>query len=186
MKECASGRIIKDVTRATTANTIGMGTRKKIKEQEKEDVSKKITQICNVVEKQQHMFATSYQEMKKELLQEISKNVECGVPSEIKSVPPGLSKGSEPLPERTEEKGPKVNQYLKENDSQATEKVKPEEANNHYQYPWSKWTEWLYSEPESYGSFGWNEQPKHNWSGKGQGSKGEFQLKTDPGAGVDI
>ena len=64
---------------------------------------------------------------------------------------------------------------------QATEKMKPEEVNNHYQYPWSKWTEWLYSEPESYGSFGWSEQPKHNWFGKGQGSKGEFQLKTDPG-----
>ena len=59
--------------------------------------------------------------------------------------------------------------------------MKPEEVNNPYQYPWAKWAEWLYAEPESYGSFGWNEQPKHNWFGKGQGSKGEHQLKTDPG-----
>merc|ERR1712112_684745 len=99
---------------------------RKIRERETEDVSKKFTQMYNVMEKQQHMFATSHQAMKKELLQEMSKNTEYGVPSEIRSVPPGLSKGSDdrglgakrdPPPEGTEEKGPKGNYYLKENDS---------------------------------------------------------------------
>ena len=104
--------------------------------------------------------------------------------------PPGLSRGSDdrgigaksdsPLG-GTEEKGPEWNYCLKETDSQTTERMKTEEVNNPYQYPWAKWTEWLYDEPESFGSFGWNEQPKHNWPGKGQGSKGEPQLKSDPG-----
>ena len=59
------------------------------------------------MEKQQHMLATNQQAMK---------NLECGVSSEIKIVPSGLSKGSDdrglgakrdPLLEETEGKGPK-------------------------------------------------------------------------------
>ena len=108
----------------------------------------------------------------------------------VKKEPPGLSRGSDdrglgakrdPPLEETEEKGPKGNQYLKETDSHTTERMKTEEMNHPHYYPWTKWTDWLYSEPESYGSFGWNELPRNNWSGKGQGSKGEPQPKTDPG-----
>ena len=108
----------------------------------------------------------------------------------VKKEPPGLSRGSDdrglgakrdPSLEETEEKGPKGNHYLKETDSHTTERMKTEEMNHPHYYPWTKWTDWLYSEPESYGSFGWNELPRNNWSGKGQGSKGEPQPKTDPG-----
>ena len=63
---------------------LAWGQERKVRERENEDVSKRITQICNVMEKQQHMLATNQQAMKEELLQEMAKKVECGVPSEIK------------------------------------------------------------------------------------------------------
>ena len=66
---------------------------RKEREREKEDVSQKITQICNVLEQQQHLLATNQQAFKDELMQEVSKKVECGVPSEVKKEPPGLLRG---------------------------------------------------------------------------------------------
>ena len=41
------------------------------------------------------MLVTNQQTMKEELMQEVSKKVECGVPSEVKREPPGLSRGSD-------------------------------------------------------------------------------------------
>ena len=115
------------------------------RELEKKDVSQRITQICHVVEQQRQLLATSQQTIKDELMQEVSKKIECGVPSEVKKEPPGLFRGCDdrglgvkrdPPDERTEEKGPKGNYCPMETDSQTTEKVKAEEVNNPYLSHW--------------------------------------------------
>ena len=63
------------------------------RELEKKDVSQRITQICNVLEQQRQLLATNQQTIKDELMQEVSKKMECGVPSEVKKEPPGLLRG---------------------------------------------------------------------------------------------
>ena len=78
----------------------------------------KITQICNAVEQKQ-LLATNQQAIKSELMNEVSKKMDCGVPSEVTREPPGLNLGkdnrgigvvkSEPPHERIEDKGPKEN-----------------------------------------------------------------------------
>ena len=80
------------------------------------EVSKKISAICNVLEQQQKLLAANQQTIKEELMQEVSKKVECGFPSEVKKEPPGLLRGGDdrglgakrdPQIEGTEEKGPR-------------------------------------------------------------------------------
>ena len=65
------------------------------REQEKNEVSKKMSAIYNVLEQQQRMLATNQQTIKDEVMQEVSKKVECGVPSEVKKEPPGLLRGGD-------------------------------------------------------------------------------------------
>ena len=106
------------------------------------DFSLKITQLCQVLEQQKQFLATNQQTFKGELIQEVTKKIECGVPSavekemEIKNEPPGLTMGgddrglgarSEPPNERNEDKGPKENYCPRETDSHMTEKVNAEE-----------------------------------------------------------
>ena len=60
------------------------------REQEKNEVDMRISAICNALEQQQKLLSTNQQTIKEELVQEVSKNVEYGVPSEGKKEPPGL------------------------------------------------------------------------------------------------
>ena len=166
------------------------------RELESKDVSQKITQICNAIEQQQRLLATNQQTIKNELMQEVAKKMECGVPSEVKKEPPGLSLGrddrgrcvkSEPPNERTEEEGPEENYCPIETDPQKTEKVRDGEMQKFYLEQWTDWAKWFETQPETYE---WGELPKTTWGlpngkGKGQGSKGGPYPKTDPG-GIDF
>ena len=77
------------------------------RELESRDVSQKITQICNAIEQQQRLLATNQQTIKNELMQEVAKKMECGVPSEVKKEPPGLTLGMDEMGARCEK--PKKN-----------------------------------------------------------------------------
>ena len=74
------------------------------RELEKKDVSQRITQICNVLEQQQQLLSTNQQTIKDELMQEVAKKMECGVPSEVKIEPPGLSMGGDDMGDRCEKR----------------------------------------------------------------------------------
>ena len=93
---------------------------KEEKEKRNKEISNRISLICGTMEKQQNLLATSQQTFKEELMKEVTKKVECGVPSEIKkenkNEPPGLSWGGDdrglgrkrdPPIERNDDKGPK-------------------------------------------------------------------------------
>ena len=84
-----------------------------------------ISAICNALEQQQKLLANNQQTIKEELTQEVSKNVEYGVPSEGKKEPPGLLRGGDDRGlgvkrdqqiEGTEEKGPKGKYFPRETD----------------------------------------------------------------------
>ena len=56
----------------------------KIREKENEEMNNRIAMICDNMEKQQNLFATNKQALKEELMRDVTKKVEFGVPSEMK------------------------------------------------------------------------------------------------------
>ena len=116
LKSAQVEEVLKKILEQQQQTQLAWEQERKVRERENEDVSKRITHICNVMEKQQNVLATNQQAMKEELLHEMAKKVECGVPSEVKKEPPGLSRGSDdrglgakrdPPLEGTEKKDPK-------------------------------------------------------------------------------
>ena len=65
------------------------------REIEKYEVSKQISAMRIAIDQQQKLLANNQQTFKDELMQAVTKRVECGVPSEIKNEPPGLYRGGD-------------------------------------------------------------------------------------------
>ena len=63
---------------------LGLMNQNKIREKENQEMNNRIAMMCDNIEKQKHMFSTEKQAFKEELMRDVTRKVECGVPSETK------------------------------------------------------------------------------------------------------
>ena len=54
------------------------------REKENDEISNKISVICSAIEKQQNLLAANQQAFKEELMQEVTKKVECVFPVNLR------------------------------------------------------------------------------------------------------